>query len=343
MIKLFVYTKDKTDIILKLNTYISGLISEKFYIDVDWQHGPGVVITIENDHNQPMLAQAVEAFAQDHVKFSGTQDEYEALKRKYQQSQKKLKVIENRVLREQTVCEDAQVMIIDKKSGVYNHQKHEAAFTRYRQQLHPIYMNMLKSYSQLDELDKDRLFITMCLDIASKYEDGIERGYLAFVSQIEGFNSLLKQHNYNRLITEFERYRLRFKNNYHLPSGIRQEYLAWKKMIDSIYCDMDRTFDPEDYQDAIGYFDFEDQVDGFKEKIGTMGNSFHQTLLDYAELDELLHSKKMIVYRNLVNLFFLMLPLFGQGITKRQFYCYVVQKYVESNYDEERLVRYWNA
>ncbi|MFK3937454.1 hypothetical protein ACI2JA_08050 [Alkalihalobacillus sp. NPDC078783] len=343
-IAIYDYNDSKIPLILKLSeeTCLSEMLGHYFF-DTDWQHGPNIFIDFEHKDLEEKIFHEVKECVNNYVMEHNLSEETVERKRElYLKKQEKLMQLEFRKQSQSITMHDhGDVKIRDSKTGLYNSSFHYNMFKRYRYDLNPIYLNILKEFRNLSEVEKAHLFLDKFRFIATLFEEGPSRGCLSFLSHAQGFFSNIEARGYESKIKEtFENRRYALYKNYkpEIKGKVENPLKEWQKKWLVIKDEMNNIFDISNYEDAerLG---LKDQLELLKRELKPLANEFHGDLLkmDEKELEEFILSKRMLVFRDIVNLFYLSLPLFEQSMAKKQFYAYSVVRYYEETLDEELL------
>ena len=345
-ISIYNYEKVKIPLILEItkNTTLKNL-KDSYYLDNDWQHGPNTMIVFRNGSEEKYLLDELKDFVQEYTDRNPINKDFLRQRQElYREKQKTLVEVEYRDnVDADLLFEHGQVHVRPKKSGIYNSKKHRNIFDHYRIRLNGIYLEILEKFKDLSVKEKAHLFLYQFRFIATLYEEGPKNGHLTFLSHAQGFLSNIEVRGLNSNIKEsFEKKRseLFTNNDIILRDDLKDIMLEWEANWTSIAEEMNENFRKENYDDPEEGVGLKPQLELLKREIAPLNNDFHSDLLsldETGELEKFIHSKKMLIFRDIVNLFYLSLPLFEQSMAEKQFYAYSVVKYYETYFNGEVL------
>lgn len=344
IIRVYDYSESKMPL---MNYIIENLKNElqnkEYYTSMDWVGGPNIKLTFKNGIDKEMKEIIEDLVIQFKKKNTISEEKIQTKKVKYLNSSVNLEQLESRGHENKEIKDDGEVIFEhEKRSGRYNSNFHYNQFKKYRFMLQKAHGQISRCLELLSDLDKHILFVQMFFHIASLYEDGLLRGYLSYVSHVQGFFSKLRDRNYE-MEDKFEKKYLKLEpfieNAVTTNKFIDRELELWRETWNGISKDMKENFSKKDYQEE-GFMELGDQFKMFVGNASKLTNNFHKRLMKKDDLADLMNSEKMLVYRNLVNLFYLGLPGFEQGMVEKQFYCYCIARYIENHYDEELLIKW---
>lgn len=345
---IYNYEQSKIPLILEIteNTSLRNL-KDRYYLDNDWQHGPNTFIVFLNDSEEIFFVDEVKRFVKEYTERNLIEKvslhEKQAL---YREKQKTLVEVEYREnVDVDLLYEHGQVMLRPRKSGIYNSKQHREAFDKYRGRLNTIYIKMLERFIEMSTIEKAHIFLYQFRFIATLYEEGPRNGHLTFLSHAQGFLSNIEARGLNSSIKErFERKRQElFRNNeILLRDDMKDLMVEWEQGWQEIAKEMNDGFRLENYDDPRDGVGLKPQLELLKRELSPLKNEFHSDLLSLdstGELEKFLHSKKMLVFRDIVNLFYLSLPLFERSMAEKQFFAYSVVKYYEDYFNGDVLYK----
>lgn len=341
-ISIFNYEKSKIQFVIELaEKCLDEQYMGTYYLDSDWENGPQTMIVFHDPENETEAIGIVKNFVHAYKQRNALEPQLiELQKQKYYKNQERLKLLEMRDESPINMADDGEIRITPNKKNVYNSKYHREMFHRYRAELQPIYLKLGKTFLQAETLEQASMFIMMYLHIASLYEGGITRGYLTFVSHVEGFFSRLRLEGFTiDMRSDFEGKWLALSENGKVIVSDKMEAVLdeWKSKWLQIANDMKANYSYEEFDDRK-MLGLDEQFDAFYSAISQMDNRFHNRLKNRKELKDFILSDNMIIYRNIINLFYLILPLFEQSMIMKQFYCFCTVKYIEENYPKELLL-----
>lgn len=330
-IHIYDYSDSKIETLSDLHK-IEILKNEKdYYFDTDWEGGPSVTLNFSNEEKEKYIIDHIKKYVERTWSYDISEEKIQKIQRLYKRNQSRLKQTEKRENSNYDMYEHGDVILKEGKSNVYNSKIHQTNFFKYRVQLNDVYINMLEKYLKLTYQEKFHLFLNMFIKITQLYEDGASYGYLSFLSHIQGFFSKIPNiDTKKKVLKEFDmKYIEIFTKKPEVPLKIFDEYNTWANEIEKIYDDISQNFSYENYN-HINYLTIDDQFETFKNNISPLNNSFHNSVLEMENLRDFILSPKMIKYRDLVNLFYLSLPLFEISMKNKQFLAYSTVRYYES-------------
>lgn len=345
-ISIYNYEKSKIPLILDMvqNTSLRKM-QKNYYIDSDWQYGPNTLIVFRNDSDKQLILDELKEFIPQYTSENIVPEGHIAQKKvQYKKSQKVLSEVEMRDgIYAGFLYDHGFVCSRPKKYGIYNSHYHREAFDNYRYELNDLYLRFLPEYENMSEKERAHLFLHMFIFITTLFEDGPTRGYLTFLSHAQGFLSNIEARGLNSNIqATFEERRIAlFKDNKIIvKDDLKVLVDEWETKWKRIAKEMNEKFAYSNYE-GDGGIDLKPQLELLKKSLSTLRNKFHGNLLKMNEtkLEEFILSKKMLVFRDIVNLFYLMLPLFEQSMVKKQFYAYSTVKYFEEYFNDKLLYR----
>ncbi|MGQ8872586.1 hypothetical protein [Paenibacillus sp. TSA_86.1] len=337
-VSIFNYAESKIPLMNYLvENYLERHHRNKYYLDNDWEGGPNTLIIFSDPADEQKAVQEITDLVEQYKQYQPVESGRIAeLKQKYKKNQRVLKQLELRGSDSEHVImrNDGVVEIRSRKNNVFNSDYHQQMFEKYRLRLNGVYIKLLSNYENLDRFHSTHMFIGMFYFLTSLYSEGKSRGYLSFLSHVEGFFSRLRLEGYDTdMKSEFE------KRRSHIMRGgkivihedVHETMEEWKNEWLQIAEEMNTNFDLSNYKDDLK-LGLDDQYDMFVKNISPLDNNFHSTIVHDEQLKEFILSKQMLVFRDIVNLFYLSLPIFEQSMVKKQFYAYCTVKQVE---DEE--------
>lgn len=334
-VSIFNYAESKIPLMNYLvENYLEQHYRNKYYLDNDWEGGPNTLIVFSDpaDEQQAVkeITSLVEQYKQHQPVESGRIAE---LQRKYEKNQRVLKQLELRGSDSEHVImrKDGAVEIRSRKNNVFNSDYHQQMFEKYRLRLNGVYIKLMSAYGNLDSFHSSHMFIGMFYFLTSLYSEGKSRGYLSFLSHVEGFFSRLRLEGYDiDMKSKFEQRRSHLMKDGRIiiHEDVYEVMEEWKSEWHLIAKEMNMNFDLSNYNDDQK-LELDDQYDMFVQNISPLDNSFHSTIVHDEQLKEFVFSKQMLVFRDIINLFYLSLPIFEQSMVKKQFYAYCTVKQVE--------------
>lgn len=336
-ISIYNYSKSKIPFLLELDSYLkNNFENNNYYYDSDWECGPNTMIVFDDNGIEEKLIEKVQYFSQTYFQEHQLSEEYiDEKKKKYKAVQKILSQLELRNKKGQIeLKKQGEVILRAKKNGVYNSDYHENMFLKYRILLNPLHIEILSIYNDLDDILRDSLFLEMFKHIASLYAHGEKFGYLSFLSHSQGFFSRMKnEKDIHTTNVNFERLRVeKFENeNSVLPFEIKKLLNKWKKIWSKIAEEMTENFNYANY-DKNARISLEKQLQILDSNISKLNNSFHNSLREFQAQTQFLNRSEVLIYRDIVNLFYLTLPIFEQSMLKKQFFAYSTVRYFEKKY-----------
>lgn len=340
-IKIYDYSPSKLPLMNKINELVFEQNRIDYFFETDWMNGPSIVIRTRNLDKEMLIFKKVQDVVTEYKKNNPLSiAEISQKKEKYKNEQNRLIDLELRDSKKVEMREDGTVLLENNmKSGVYNTQFHESSFQEYRYRLQSVHNEILKLLPAMDEKKIMLFFIEQFKHISLFFNGEMKDGYISYVSHVIGFFSRLKlekknhdyQKNFDVLYSELYREKIDFTSD---ESAVLRE---WKKCWDEVNYQMKNEL-PFYKKSESKYLNLEDQYQHFIDNIGPLNNPFHNLLLKKDNLKEFILSDQMLHYRNVVNLFYLTLPLFEQSMLKKHFYGYCVIKEVQNNY-EDLLIR----
>lgn len=344
-ISVYNYDVTKIPFLLALDAYLrADLKGSQYYYDSDWQQGPNTMLVLGEESNELELVRKVEAFSEKYMRHHPLSEEQVAQKMaKYKKIQEPLRKLE---LREETenanLSAHGYVCKRSKKEGVYNSDYHEKVFFDFRCRLNKINLILLPYFAEMNEVQRNKLFFEMFKYIATLFEHGAEYGYLSFLSHAQGFFSRLK--NETSIVDmkeKFEQTRLFLfeESTSEIPDQVSVILEDWKALWAEIAVEMKQDFRRENYNEQAR-LTLEQQLQILDENISDLGNSFHKSLQEYHKETDILNSDEVIVYRDIVNLFYLTLPVFEQSMLKKQFFAYSTVRYYETVLENEAILSF---
>lgn len=340
-IKIFDYSSSKLQLMNKIDKLILEQNILDYYFDTDWLNGPSIVINFRSIESEMDIFKKIQEIVSEY-KRNNPLSNTEILRKmkKYEKEQKRLTDLELRNTKEVEMKEDGTVLIENKtKSGIYNSPFHENRFLEYRYQLQPIHSKIQKLLPTMDEKKIMHFFIEQFKYISLFFNGEIKDGYISYVSHVIGFFSRLKLENKNYDLKGYfdSLYSNLYKETliFTLEESLVLE--EWKKRWAEVNLQM--IMDIPFYKESdTKYLNLEDQYEHFINNISELNSPFHNLLLRKDNLKEFILSDQMLHYRNVVNLFYVTLPLFEQNMLKKHFYGYCVIKDVQKDY-EDLLIR----
>lgn len=347
-ISIYNYAESKIPLILEMtsNTTLRNL-QGSYYLDNDWQHGPNTLVVFRNGSEERFLVDEIKEFVRDYINRNPINHEYLRQKQQlYREKQRTLVELEYRDNVDINLLhEHGHVLSRPRKSGIYNSKQHRKTFDKYRCDLNDIYLKILEKYHELSIVERAHLFLHQFRFIASLYEDGPKNGHLTFLSHAQGFLSNIEARGLNSNIKinfEKKRTQLFHNNEIILRDDIIELMQEWEARWTNIAMEMNDRFSIDNYDDPEEGVGLKPQLELLKRELAPLNNEFHTDLLsldETGELEQFLHSKKMLVFRDIVNLFYLSLPLFEQSMAEKQFYAYSVVKYYDDYFNGEVLYK----
>lgn len=338
-IAIYNYESSKIPLLLTLtDSYLERDSSGEYYLDNDWENGPHSLIVFRDPDMEQAAVEPLQKLVHAYrARNPLSQVDIERKAQQYERHQTVLKQLELREQPDVSMRPDATVELRGRKSHAFNSAYHQQTFEHYRCQLNPIYLELMRKYTELDSYHRSHMFVSMYLHITTLYADG-GMGYLSFLSHVEGFFSRLRHEGYHVDIKkEFEKRRdLLFGDTPEpvIAESIMPAMSAWKQTWSRIAEEMHDSFDYSHYEDAE-MLGLEEQFGIFMDSITPLDNEFHQTIVNNGGMKDLILSREMLVYRDIINLFYLALPLFEQSMVKKQFYAYCAVKYVQEHAESE--------
>lgn len=344
-ISIYNYNETKIPFLIDLDRFLeSELENKQYYYDNDWQNGPNSMLVMENDEDEILLFEKVKAFSKNHQKLYPTNEkQITEKKEKYQKVQKTLRLLELReAINTKHLSDQNEVVLRNKKEGVYNSDFHEKMFFNYRCQLNKVNIKFLPYYLEMNNFQRNKLFLDMFKYISTLFKHGAEFGYLSFLSHSQGFFSRMKNEtNILNMREKFEKMRLIvFEETIsEIPEQVEMILTEWKELWKTISNEMNVNFNKSNY-DAGSRLTLSDQLNILESNISNLGNSFHKSLQDFHDETDFLNKEEVIIYRDIVNLFYLTLPLFEQSMIKKQFFAYSTVRYYEEKLTKEPILSF---
>ncbi|MCE5170621.1 hypothetical protein LQV63_14995 [Paenibacillus profundus] len=342
-ISIYNYQNSKIPLMLELaESYLERHYAGEYYLDNDWENGPNTIIIFKDPNLEASILESIKAIVAAYKeKHPVSKEEVHKKAEKYARNQHTLKQLELRDMEghAQTMRADGTVELRSRKNNAFNSQYHQDMFDHYRTRLNSLYLDMMRIYIGLDTFHQTHMFLYMYHYLTSLYEDGSKRGYLSFLSHVEGFFSRLRLEGHNiDMKSEFERRRTGIlkDNKIILHDELADAMDQWQQTWGLIAAEMNSQFRIENYQDE-SMLGLNEQYELLLENISPLDNSFHSELVRNKELKSFILSKKMLVFRDIINLFYLSLPIFEQSMVKKQFYAYCTVKFIEENHKEDLL------
>lgn len=330
-IYIYDYSDSKIDTLIDLHKSEILKGEKNYYFDTDWEGGPSIIINFSNNTKEKFISDYIKEYIERTWKNDISNEKIKAKQNLYKRNQSKLKQTEKRKNNNYNMYGHGDVILKTGKSNVYNSKIHQDNFFKYRVQLNDIYISMLEKYLRLTYQEKFHLLLNMFIKITHLYEDGSNYGYLSFLSHIQGFFSNIPTINTKqKVLKEFDmKYKEIYSEKFEIPLKIYDEYIAWANAIEKIYSDISQNFSYTNYN-HLNYLTIDNQFEAFRKNIAPLNNSFHNSVLEMENLRDFILSPKMIKYRDLVNLFYLSLPLFEISMKNKQFLAYSTVRYYES-------------
>ncbi|NGZ75307.1 hypothetical protein [Saccharibacillus alkalitolerans] len=334
-IRIYDYEGSKLPLMLKLAEEVLEVqVPGSYYLDTDWLNGPNILVTLEKAEDEGRLLGPLERCTADYKQERPLDFEtVERVKAKYRKEQRRLSDLELRSGADAVMREDGEVRLGEGKTGVYNSEYHLELFRRYRCLLQPVHNKMLAGLGELDEPRRIRMFTDMFLHIATLYNGDAAQGYISYLSHVLGFFSRLKLEGHMENVQErFERLYLNVFAE-ESDGGREKDGAAldeWKRAWADIDRDMRLSFAKELFEEE-DHMDLGEQYRRFERYIAGMDNPFHKRLLERGDLEEMMMSDDMLIYRNLINLFYMTLPLFEQGMAQKHVYGYCAIRRIEES------------
>ncbi|MHA2700661.1 hypothetical protein ACXZ8K_08155 [Streptococcus agalactiae] len=341
-ISLYDYSNSKIESILEINRIVK-LITNRYYIDLDWLYGPNIMVVCEEKSEEKLVLNALNELSNRYKKI---EIDYTFKEQVYLNEQKRLSELELRKLDKIRVYKHGSLIIRPEKTSIFNSnfQKHE--FRAIRFDLNDLYMEVL-TYLKDVNLPSTILiyFITLFKKTSSIYYLGEEFGYLSYLSHVMGFFSNIENRlEKNKVLEKFEKIYLDYRNGEHLAedkiiSGKIDWIIDYFKKYYFKMVEYYNIINIKEYKSKeFGYFSYQEQFEMFKEYISNMDNSYHASLLNMDNLESLLLSAEMLAFRDVINLMYASLPLFEQSMLKKHLFCYIVVQEFEHNHPSK--VRY---
>lgn len=345
-ISIYNYENSKIPLILEMILHTSlGNEKHHYYIDSDWQYGPNTLIVFRNPLDEERIIDELRDWVNHYIiNHSPSEEAIVQKKTQYLRSQKTLSEVEMREgIDVDFMYDHGKVIQRPKKHGIYNSEHHRNVFDAYRFELNDLHLKILAEVESMNAKEKAHFFLYMFIHIATLFEDGPSRGYLTFLSHAQGFLSNIEARGLNSNIqhTFEERRRALFADNaICIKEGLDELMVEWKMVWTRIAKEMHKNFDYRNYEGEEG-IDLKPQLELLKSRLSKISNPFHDNLLKMGdeELERFILSKKMLVFRDIVNLFYLSLPLFEQSMVKKQFYAYSTVKYYEDYFNGNVLYK----
>lgn len=343
LIRIYDYSNSKLPLLNSIEEDLYKLVKKEHYSTMDWVGGPNIKLVFDENIEESIKKQVettVRAFKEKNMI---SEEDIFKKKLKYSHTATNLEQLESREHESKSIVDDGVVVFENEMmGGRYNSNFHYNKFKKYRFMLQKSHEQISRYLEVSSNIDKYILFIQMFFHIASLYDEGLLRGYLSYVSHVQGFFSKLRDRNYE-LEDKFEQNYLKLESEIERAFDANrfydQELKSWKETWNYISIDMKNHFSKLDYREE-GFIDLDNQYQMFVDNASKLTNNFHKKLMKKEHLSDLMNSEKMIIYRNLVNLFYLGLPGFEQGMVEKQFYCYCVSRYIENHYDEKLLIKW---
>ena len=342
-ISIYNYQNSKIPLMLQLSeSYLERNFAGEYYLDNDWENGPNTIIIFKDSKFESQAIESIKGIvAAFKEKYPVSKEEINKKAEQYARNQIVLKQLELRDIEGNTqfMRDDGTVEIRSRKNNAFNSNYHQDMFDHYRSRLNSVYLEMMRIYIGLDTFHQTHMFLYMYHYLTSLYEEGAKRGYLSFLSHVEGFFSRLRLEGHNiDMKSEFERRRTSIlkENKIILHDELTDIMDKWKKAWAAIAVEMNSQFKIENYQDE-DRLGLDEQFEILLENISPLDNSFHSELVRNQELKSFILSQKMLVFRDIINLFYLSLPIFEQSMVKKQFYAYCTVKFIEENNKEDLL------
>lgn len=334
-ISIYNYAESKLPLLIEVESYLNSALGDgAYYYDSDWQKGPNTMVVFKEPSHEELYLEPIQVLARAYKRqFPVSVTAIERQKAKYQKIQLPLQQLERREAVEAMLEEDGAVLIRGKKAGLYNSKAHEASFIEYRTRLNPIHIKIAQSFQTLDDYQKSTAMLEMFQYIATLFKEGPQIGYLSFLSHAQGFFTRLKKtRGVDDMSQRFEEKRqLLLSRRVSLPSPVTTLLKKWRRLWKAIAEEMATSFDRSHYEGDV-QLDVNKQLEMLEENLSGLDNSFHQSLRSFHKETGLLSKEEIIVYRDVVNLFYLTLPIFEQSMLKKQFYAYCTAKHYEALY-----------
>ncbi len=334
-IRIYDYEASKIPFMLKLTTEVLDReVGGSYYLDTDWLHGPSILITAESSEDEVRLLDSLTACTLDYKKEHPLRlEQIEAVQFKYLKEQRRLGDLELRTDTDGRMREDGEIEQGEGKTGVYNSDYHRKLFHEFRCRLQNANNLLLAEISMIDEKSRIRVFTDMFLHIATLYNGDAASGYISYLSHVLGFFSRLRLEGHPENVQErFERLYLSVFAEKQPPPGasLQASLNLWKEAWNDVAAEMRQGFDKTRFKQD-DHLELYDQHRRFEQYIAGMDNPFHRRLLDRDDLEELMMSDEMLVYRNVINLFYMTLPMFEQGMAQKHVYGYCAIRCIESS------------
>lgn len=329
-VKIYFYSEKKDEFLLK---YLIPFLQDNFkeyFIDRDWYGGPNFTITMR-DQDKRLKTEIMKLITQISEQYKIDEKLLEDEKNKYFSASKDLAVLEKRTSVDR-IYNHLEVIAdkLDMKSVMdkYNSLNQYEMYVNSRFQMQEAYNGILEELN-LNKENRLAILVDLFIYISSLFEGGLSKGYLSYVSHVQGFFALFRKKG-KRLDDKFENIYQQFKDRIN---GINNENIninSWKSEWQKVRKLYYENFDFNKYKED-GFYNLDSQYDNLKKNMEYLKDSeFHNLLLEN-KLKELYFNKHMIIFRNVINTFYKSLPFIGVSFIEKHLCGYMAYRYVEDN------------
>lgn len=329
-VKIFFYSEDKEEFLLNhLIPFLRGRFKD-YFIDRDWHEGPNFTITIK-DLDERKKSEIINFVSKKTDQFKIDEALFIKEKNKYMSASKDLVALEKRTPVNKI---NNHMAVTFNQVDMKNIMEKYNSLKQYEMYIYSRFEMQEANNGILEELNSNKenrhvILVDLFIYIASLFEDGVSKGYLSYVSHVQGFFSLFRKREIN-LDGKFENIYQELKSEIKGLDNEEKKINIWKnewqKVINIYYED----FGFDKYKEDE-FYNLDNQYDNLVENMEGLEDSMFHNLLLKNKLKELYFSKNMIVFRNIVNTFYKVLPFMGVSFMEKHLYGYMAYRYIEDN------------
>ncbi|MGE7984979.1 hypothetical protein [Lysinibacillus fusiformis] len=296
----------------------------QYFVSKGWEGGPHIQLITKNKISQAeydALKKRVNQLIEEQPLDKSYIDQ---VKKKYEQSSRLLSNLENKK-NERAIREHGEMDVYPYYLPVHN-ERLTNLYMNERFRHYPLLLDTRK-YVEAQNISVEELFPLIFSRISDVYhETNNNKGYLSFVSHVQGFFELSAKQEKPYTEKLFETFYLEKQSGFEVAEKAHSPIInRWFNYFTEFYgcclSQVDELLD-EHYKAELTHT-IEELEKNFK-------NDFHRNFVAYSKENNFMENPEATAYRFTVNLLYLLLPYFNISALKKQKYIYMAYRIVES-------------
>ncbi|MFJ8514977.1 hypothetical protein [Lysinibacillus xylanilyticus] len=297
----------------------------QYFVSKSWEGGPHIQLITKNKILNTEYT-ALEKRVCHLIKEKPLDKSYiEKVKKKYNESFQLISDLENK--KNERVIREHGEMDIYPYSFHFHNERITSLYVNERFRHYQLLLDT-KKYVETQNVSVEELFPLIFSRISDIYhEENNNKGYLSFVSHVQGFFELSAKQKKPYTEKSFETLYLEKQSGFEVAQQAHSQLInRWFKYFSEFYgrclSQMDELID--DHYKAELARTIEELDKNFE-------NDFHRNFVRYSMRNNFMENPEATAYRFTVNLLYLILPYFNISALKKQKYIYMAYRVVEKN------------